>query len=86
VRVTRREPFVTWFFGSRREAHRVRDSISAYLIVVAWGFFWVGVHDIPHLAWWRQLGTIALFSFLPYVLLRSVLSDREEERHRRDDE
>jgi hypothetical protein len=30
-------------FGSRREAHRVRDSLYAYLIVVAWGFLWAGV-------------------------------------------
>jgi hypothetical protein len=84
VRVNRREQFVSWMFRSRREAHRVRDGFVAYLIVVAQGFFWAGVTDIRHLAWWRQLGIIAIFSVLPYLVLWGILREKEEKRQRED--
>lgn len=71
-------------FGSRREAHRVRDGLYAYLIVVAQGFFWAGVTDTRDLAWWRQLGIIAIFSVLPYLFLSGILRERDEKRQRED--
>ena len=73
-------------FGSRNEAHRLRNGLFAYLIVVAWAFMWAGVTDYRNLVWWRQLGIIAIFSFLPYLFIRGLLLGPEEERDDEDTE
>jgi hypothetical protein len=84
MRVTRRERFVIWMFGNKREAHRTRDSLYAYLVIVAFGALCANAHDFQHLAWWRQLGVIGIFALLPYIVLRVLLRDAEQERHRED--